>query len=168
MKSFLAVLQKCEGHLTMFKSKNVKSLWISYLFKKQINAVEDFLSPGCQATLQPACPFSGMSVAACPELGPGNRGWRVEAGGTGASSLTQGAALDRWRGLLPRKVEIMGVTQRQALWWADWQGSQVLHQHPAAHLSSPRRARATLQLHRTLPSRDMVWRPPTQLGAAGS
>ena len=99
----------------MFKSKNVKSLWISYLFKKQINAIEDLLSPGCQAALQPACPFSGMSVAACPELGPGNQGWRVEAGGTGASSLTQGAALGRWQGLLPTQVEIMGVTQHQAL-----------------------------------------------------
>ena len=152
----------------MFKSKNVKSLWISYLFKKQINAIEDLLSPGCQVTLQPGCPFTGMAVAACPELGPGSRGWRVEAGGTGASSLTQGAALGRWWGLLPRKVEIIGVTQCQALRWADWQGSQVPHQHPVAHLSSPRRARATLQLYQTPPSRHMVWRPPIQLGALGS
>lgn len=63
----------------MFKSKNVKSLWISYLFKKQINAIEDLLSPGCQVALQPGCPFTGMTVAACTQnsdLGAGAGEWR--------------------------------------------------------------------------------------------
>ena len=169
MKSFLAVLQKREGQFHHVQIQEREESMAILLIQGTNKCHRRPPQPRLSGRLTARLPFHRYVCGSLPRT----RTWEpgLESGGRWDRSLISdsGCCPRQVARLLPRKVEIMGVTQCQTLRWADWQGSQVPHQHPTAHVSSPGRARATLQLHlRTSPSRDMVQRPPIQLGAAGS
>lgn len=145
MKSFLAVLQKCEGQFhhvqIQEREESMDILLIQGTNKCHWRPPQPRLSGHLTARL----PFHWYVCGSLPRT----RTWEpgLESGGRWDRSLISdsGCCPRQVARLLPRKVEIMGVTQCQALRWADWQGSQV----PS-------------------PSRHMVRRPPIQLGAAES